>query len=218
MALRVVLADDMRLFRAALAELLSGNGCEIVAQVGDADGLRAAVAAHLPDLAVVDIRMPPTQGLEGLRAAADIRKAHPGVGVLLLSQYLEATHLVELVGDVASGVGYLLKDRASGADFLDAVRRVAAGGCAFDPEVVSVMLGGSRRRDELAALTPREREVLALMAQGLSNPAIADRLHLTSKTVESHVRNTFQHLGLLSEAESEHHRRVLAVLAYLRST
>jgi DNA-binding NarL/FixJ family response regulator len=218
MTLRVVLADDMRLFRAALAELLSGNGCEIVAQVGDADGLRAAVAAYQPDLAVVDIRMPPTQGLEGLRAAADIRKAHPGVGVLLLSQYLEATHLVELVGNVASGVGYLLKDRASGADFLDAVRRVAAGGCAFDPEVVSVMLGGSRRRDELAALTPREREVLALMAQGLSNPAIADRLHLTPRTVESHVRNTFQHLDLPSETESEHHRRVLAVLAYLRST
>jgi DNA-binding NarL/FixJ family response regulator len=216
MALRVVLADDMRLFRVAPAELLAGNGCEIVAQAGDADGLRAAVAAHRPDLAVVDIRMPPTQGLEGLRAAADIRRAHPGVGVLLLSQYLEATHLVELVGDVASGVGYLLKDRASGADFLDAVRRVAAGGCAFDPEVVSVMFGGSRRRDELAALTPREREVLALMAQGLSNPAVADRLHLTSKTVETHVRNIFQHLDL--PTESEHHRRVLAVLAYLRST
>ena len=214
--LRVVLADDARLFREALAELLEGNGCEITAQVGDADGLRAAVAATHPDLAVIDIRMPPTHRLEGLQAAAHVRRAHPGVGVLLLSQYLEATHLVELVGDIASGVGYLLKDRVSGADFLDAVRRVATGGCAFDPEVVAVMLSGPRRRDHLGELTPREREVLALMAQGRSNPAIAAQLHLTAKTVETHVRNIFQRLAL--PAESEHHRRVLAVLAYLRSS
>jgi DNA-binding NarL/FixJ family response regulator len=216
MTLRIVLADDSRLFQAGLAELLESNGYEIVGRVGDADGLRAAVSETRPDLAVVDIRMPPTQRLEGLQAATDIRRTHPDVGVLLLSHHLEVTHLVDLVGNDARAVGYLLKDRVSGADFLDAVRQVAAGGCVFDPEVVTAMFNAPRKRDQLSALTPREREVLALMAQGLSNVAIANRLQLTAKTVETHVRSIFQRLEL--PAELEHHRRVLAVLAYLKST
>lgn len=215
MTLRIVLADDSRLFRAGLAELLESNGCEIVGQADDADGLRAAVSRTDPDLAVIDIRMPPAQRLEGLHAATDIRRTHPDVGVLLLSHHLEAAHLVDLVGNVARGVGYLLKDRASSADFLDAVRQVAAGGCVFDPEVVTAMLNGPRRRDRLSTLTPREREVLALMAQGLSNAAIARKLHLTPKTVETHVRSIFQRLEL--GPELDHNRRVLAVLAYLKS-
>jgi DNA-binding NarL/FixJ family response regulator len=213
--LRIVLADDARLFRVALAELLESKGCRTVAQVGDADGLLVAVATMRPDLAVIDIRMPPTHRLEGLRAALQIRRTQPDVGVLLLSSHLEPTHLLELVGDVAGGVGYLLKDRVSGPDFLDAVHRIADGGCAFDPEVVALMLNGRRRRDLLGGLTPRELEVLGLMAQGLTNPAIAERFHLTAKTVETHVRNIFQRLEL--PVESEHDRRVLAVLAYLRS-
>jgi DNA-binding NarL/FixJ family response regulator len=211
MTLRVVLADDNRLFRAALAELLAANGCEIVGEVGDPDGLRAVVAGTLPDLAVVDIRMPPTHRLEGLRAAEDIRRDHVGVGVLLLSQYLEVEHLVDLVGGVARGVGYLLKDRASGPDFLDAVRKVATGGCVFDQEVVAAMLGRPRRR--IDTLSDREREVLSLMAQGLSNSAIRARMGVAGKTVEAHVRNIFTRLDLADAPE--HHRRVLAVLAYL---
>jgi DNA-binding NarL/FixJ family response regulator len=211
----VVLADDARLFRTALAELLTNAGCRILAEVGDPDSLLAAVAATEPDLAVIDVRMPPKHRLEGLHAAVRIRATQPSVGVLLLSQYLEAAHLTELVGDATRGVGYLLKDRASGDDFLDAVHRVAAGGCAFDPEVVTAMLSGPRRRALIEGLTAREVEVLALMAQGRSNQAIADALCLTGKTVETHVRNIFQRLTL--PTESEHHRRVLAVLAYLRS-
>jgi DNA-binding NarL/FixJ family response regulator len=161
--------------------------------------------------------MPPTHRLEGLRAAVRIRREHPGVAVLLLSQYLEAAHLVELTGDDATGVGYLLKDRVSGPDFVDAVRRVARGGCVFDPEVIDLMLGGTQRRDpRMRGLTGREHEVLALMAQGRSNQAIAGELHLTGKTVETHVRNIFQRLTLPPEAE--HHRRVLAVLAYLQAS
>ncbi|HYQ61816.1 response regulator transcription factor [Actinophytocola sp.] len=212
----VVIADDARLFRTALAELLAKAGCRILAEVGDPDALLAAVEATGPDLAVVDIRMPPEHRLEGLHAAVRIRRTRPSVGVLLLSQYLEAAHLTELVGHAARGVGYLLKDRVSGGDFLDAVRRVAAGDCAFDPDVVSAMMGGPRRRDLLDGLTGRELEVLALMAQGRSNQAIADALHLTGKTVESHVRSIFQRLDIPTEAD--HHRRVLAVLAYLRSS
>jgi DNA-binding NarL/FixJ family response regulator len=212
----VVIADDARLFRTALAELLAKAGCRVLAEVGDPAALLAAVEATEPDLAVVDIRMPPEHRLEGLHAAVRIRATRPSVGVLLLSQYLEAAHLTELVGDAARGVGYLLKDRVSGGDFLDAVHQVAADGCAFDPDVVSAMMGGPRRRDLLDGLTAREREVLALMAQGRSNQAIADALHLTGKTVESHVRSIFQRLDIPTEAD--HHRRVLAVLAYLRSS
>ncbi|MDT3446174.1 response regulator transcription factor [Pseudofrankia sp. BMG5.37] len=217
---RVVLADDASLFRSALAELLERDGCAIVAQAGNADELLDAVERHRPDLAVVDIRMPPTHRLEGLRAAVLLRRRHPGTGVLLLSQHLEVAHLDELVGQTASGVGYLLKDRVTGPDFLDAVRRVAADGCAFDLEVVRMLAGGrlgggTGRRDELAELSSRERQVLALMAQGRSNNGIADELHLTTRTVETHVRSVFQRLALADEAE--HNRRVLAVLAYLRS-
>lgn len=214
--LRVVLADDARLFRVALAELLSGNGCRIVDQVGDPDALLASVEVNRPDLAVVDIRMPPGHRLEGLHAAVRIRQTRPEVGVLLLSQHLAVDHLATLVRDGARGLGYLLKDRASETDFLDAVHRVAAGGCVFDPEVVSAVFTQPRGRDRLAALSAREREVLALMAQGLANPAIASALRLTAKTVETHVRSIFQRLELPTEAE--HHRRVLAVLAYLRSS
>lgn len=213
--IRVVLADDAELFREALAELLDRHGCTVLAQVGDADALLDAVERHDPDLAVVDIRMPPTHRLEGLRAAVTLRERHPRLGVLLLSQHLETAHLGELAGRAARGVGYLLKDRASGPDFLDAVRRVAGSGCAFDPEVVTLMINGPCRRDVLATLTGRERDVLALMAQGRSNAAIATALHLTTKTVETHIRNIFQRLTLPDERED--HRRVLAVLAYLRS-
>lgn len=213
---RVVLADDARLFRAALAELLSSNGCRIVDQVGDPDTLLASVEANRPDLAVVDIRMPPEHRLEGLHAAVRIRATWPEVGLLLLSQHLAVAHLATLVRDGARGLGYLLKDRASDTDFLDAVHRVAAGGCVFDPDVVSAMFAEPRGRHRLASLSAREREVLALMAQGRSNPAIATALQLTAKTVETHVRNIFQRLDL--PAEAEHHRRVLAVLVYLQSS
>ncbi|MBL7488143.1 response regulator transcription factor [Frankia sp. AgB1.9] len=212
---RVVLADDAELFRTALAELLERNGCTIVAQAGGAAELLDAVERHRPDLAVIDIRMPPTFRLEGLRAAVLLRRRHPAMGVLVLSQHLEVTHLDELVGHSARGVGYLLKDRVTGPDFLDAVHRVAAEGCAFDPDVVPMLVGGRARPDELADLSPRERQVLALMAQGRSNTAIAGELHLTTRTVETHVRGVFQRLALADEAE--HNRRVLAVLAYLRS-
>jgi DNA-binding NarL/FixJ family response regulator len=210
---RVLLADDSVLFREALAELLQRNGFDVVGQVGDADAVSAAVAGHRPDLAVLDIRMPPEHRLDGLRAGVRIRREHPGVGVLLLSQHLEAEHLVELVGEHAAGVGYLLKERASGTSFIDAVRRVATGGCAFDPEVIGRMVRAPRRDDPLEALSPREREVLALMAEGRSNPAIAGHLGLTAKTVETHVRNIFQRLGLPVQAHLD--RRVLAVLAHL---
>ncbi|EFC81156.1 response regulator transcription factor [Parafrankia sp. EUN1f] len=210
-----MLADDAELFRTALADLLERDGCVIVGQAADADGLLDAVERHRPDLAVVDIRMPPGHHLEGLRAAVRLRRLHPGTGVLLLSQHLEVTHLDELVGQSARGVGYLLKDRVTGPDFLSAIRRVASDGCAFDPEVVPLLAGQRGRRDELAALSAREREVLALMAQGRSNGAIAAELQLTTRTVETHVRNVFLRLSLPDEAE--HNRRVLAVLAYLRS-
>ena len=210
---RVLLADDSVLFREALAELLRRNGFEVVCEVGDAEALHAAVAEHQPDLAVVDIRMPPEHRLDGLRAAVRVRREQPGTAVLLLSQHVEVEHLVELVGDHAVRVGYLLKDRASGVEFLDAVRRVAAGGCAFDPVVIGRMVAAPRRADPVAALSPREREVLGLMAEGRSNPAIAGHLGLTAKTVETHVRNIFQRLGLAAEAHLD--RRVLAVLAHL---
>ncbi|WP_309112697.1 response regulator transcription factor [Saccharothrix sp.] len=215
MTKRVVLADDMTLFRQLLAQYLTGAGYHVVGQAEDGKSLRDMVSALHPDLAVVDIRMPPAGRLEGLETAVWLRARHPGVAVLLLSEYLEAAHLATLVGGQATGVGYLLKNRVSDKDFLAAVERVAGGGCAVDPEVVSLMLA-TRRRDGSADLTPREREVLALMAEGWSNQAIADRLHLTPKTVETHIRSIFQSLGLATEAE--HHRRVLAVLTYLRST
>jgi len=211
---RVVLADDAALFREAVAGLLQHSGFEVVAQVGDPAALRRAVATTDPAVAIVDIRMPPTHRFEGLDAAVDIRQNHPQVGVLLLSHYLETHYPLTLFGRSARGVGYLLKERVSGAAaFMDAVRTVADGGCVLDPQVVALMMG-NRRRD-IDALSEREREVLALMAEGLTNRAIAQRLFLTVKTVESHVRGIFTRLGL--QPAPDGHRRVLAVLAYLRA-
>jgi DNA-binding NarL/FixJ family response regulator/class 3 adenylate cyclase len=213
---RVVLADDSVLLREGIARLLEDAGFEIVAQSGTADDLLRHVGMHKPDVALVDIRMPPTQTDEGLRAAQQIRERWPDTGVLVLSQYVEPTYAMELLGENAEGVGYLLKDRVSDVDeFAAAVRRVAEGGSALDPAVVSQLVGRRRRDDPLEELTPREREVLELMAEGRSNQAIAERLVITLRAVEKHVTSIFSKLRL--SATSEDHRRVLAVLTYLRS-
>jgi DNA-binding NarL/FixJ family response regulator len=210
---RIVIGEDSALFREGLALLLRDAGHEVVAAVGDAPSLLEAVAREAPDLAVVDIRMPPRHEDDGARAAAEIRRGHPGVAVMLLSQHVETRHSLDLVA--AGGFGYLLKDRVLDVDdFLDALGRVAAGGSALDPEVVAALVAG-RRDDPLAALSPREREVLALMAEGRTNAGIARRLWLTDRTVETHVRSILGKLSL--PASDEDHRRVLAVLAYLRA-
>ncbi|HLM49890.1 MAG TPA: response regulator transcription factor [Solirubrobacteraceae bacterium] len=214
--MRVVLADDSVLLREGLARLLEDRGFDVAAQAGDAEDLLRKVSAHKPDVAVVDVRMPPTHTTEGLEAAAAIRERQPAVGVLVLSQYVEEAYAMELIGDSAQGVGYLLKDRVADVDrFVDAVRRVAQGGSALDPEVVGHLLGRRRRDDPLAALTPREREVLGLMAEGRSNAALAQALVVTERAVEKHVTSIFGKLGLPPAAED--HRRVLAVLAYLKA-
>ena len=212
--MRLVIADDSVLLREGMARLLEDAGFEVVGQAGDAEDLLRKVRAHKPDAAIVDVRMPPTNTDEGIRAAQEIKAELPDIGVLVLSQYVEEAYARELLADDAAGVGYLLKDRVSDIEALaEAVRRVAAGGSALDPEVVSSMLGRAREDDPLEALTPREREVLGLMAEGRSNSAIASRLVVTDRAVEKHVTSIFSKLDL--DATPEDHRRVLAVLAFL---
>ncbi len=214
--MRVVIAEDAVLLREGLVRLLDDRGHQVCAAVGDGDALIAAVARHHPDVAVVDIRMPPTHTDEGLRAALDLRRDHPRTGVVVFSQYIETRYAAQLLQGNPAGVGYLLKDRvADVAEFVDALTRVAAGGTALDPEVVRQLLGASRRADGLAALSPRERAVLALMAEGRSNAAIAAHLTVSGGAVEKHVASIFMKLGL-PPSESDN-RRVLAVLRYLRS-
>jgi DNA-binding NarL/FixJ family response regulator len=214
--MRVVVADDSVLLREGVVRLLEENGFDVVAQAGDAEDLIRKVNAHKPDVAVVDIRMPPTNTDDGLRAALEIRAALPDTGVLVLSQYVEESYALDLVGDSAGGVGYLLKDRVADVDrFVESVRRVAEGGSALDPEVVAQLVGRARRDDPLAELTPREREVLELMAEGRSNNAIAAQMIVTDRAVEKHVTSIFGKLGLPPAPED--HRRVLAVLAFLRA-
>jgi DNA-binding NarL/FixJ family response regulator len=209
-------AEDSVLLREGIVRLLSESGLEVVAQAGDAEDLLRKAGAHRPDVVIADIRMPPDNTDDGLRAAIVIRERHPGTGVLVLSAYVEEAYALELVGDDASGIGYLLKDRVADVEgFVDAVRRVAAGGSALDPEVVSSLLGRTRRVDPLDELTGRERDVLELMAEGRSNRAIAEGLVITERAVEKHVTSIFGKLGL--EPTAEDHRRVLAVLTFLRS-
>jgi DNA-binding NarL/FixJ family response regulator len=211
---RVVVADDSTLLREGVVRLLEEAGMEVVGQAADAEDLLRKVRAHKPDVAVVDVRMPPTHTDEGLRAAREIRAELPEVSVLVLSQYVEVTYARELLADSAEGLGYLLKDRVADVGALtDAVRRVGEGGSALDPEVVSQMLGRRRQEDPLEELTPREREVLGLMAEGRSNASIAGELVVTERAVEKHVTGIFSKLGL--EAGGEDHRRVVAVLRFL---
>ncbi|WP_327356166.1 response regulator transcription factor [Streptomyces sp. NBC_01304] len=212
--MRIVIAEDSAILRDGLVQLLTLRGVEVLAAVGDADALRAAVAEHAPDAAVIDIRLPPTQTDEGLRAAVDIRRDHPGTGVLIFSQYVETKYAAQLIGDGGAGVGYLLKERVVDiGEFVDALKRVAAGGTALDPEVVAQLFGASRRASALDALTPREREVLDLMAQGRTNNDIAASFVVSERAVEKHVANIFAKLDLPPSGSG--HRRVLAVLRYL---
>jgi DNA-binding NarL/FixJ family response regulator len=216
-ALRVVIAEDQVLLRAGLARLLQDSGFDVVAQAGDAVDLLRKVAAHKPDVAIVDVQMPPDHTDDGLRAAIRIRAEHPDVGVLVLSQFYDERYPLDLIGADTRGVGYLLKDRVADLDsFTSAVRRVAAGGSALDPEVVGRMVGRRRKDDPLEVLSPRERDVLALMAEGKSNPGIAEALHVTVAAVEKHVTRIFHKLDL-GHAPDEH-RRVMAVLTLLRAS
>lgn len=213
--MRVALADDAALFREGVARLLTDAGFEVVAQAGDATELLALVHADPPDVVVVDIRMPPGFTTEGLDAAQEIRRTHPDVGVLVLSAHVEPHYALKLLDDDARGAGYLLKDRvADAAELSDALRRVAAGGLVIDPGVVATLVGRRRVDDPLETLSAREREVLAVMAEGRSNQAICERLFLSPKTVEAYVRSVFTKLGL--QQGPDDNRRVLAVLAYLR--
>ena len=213
--MRVVIAEDSVLLREGVARILEDAGFEVVGQAGTADELMLKVRSYTPEVAIVDIRMPPTHTDEGLRAAQEIREKHPGIGVLVLSQYVEPAYAMELLAESAEGVGYLLKDRvANVAEFADAVRRVGDGGSALDPTIVSQLVGRRRGDDPLSQLTAREREVLGLMAEGRSNQGIAERLVVTERAVEKHVTSIFGKLRL--PAAPADHRRVLAVLAYLR--
>ncbi|MEV8636462.1 response regulator transcription factor [Streptosporangium sp. NPDC051023] len=215
--MRVVVADDAVLIREGLIRLLEEFGCEVVAAVGDGDRLVEAVVEHRPDVSVVDVRMPPSFTDEGLRAAVEARRRVPGAPVLILSQYVEVSYADDLLADARGAVGYLLKDRVVDVDdFLGGLRTVAAGGTVFDPQVVAQLMVRRRRDDPLAQLTPREREVLGLMAEGRSNPAIGRQLVISDGAVEKHIRSIFAKLGLYAE-DGDQHRRVLAVLAYLRS-
>jgi DNA-binding NarL/FixJ family response regulator len=210
--MRVVIAEDLLLLREGLASLLADNGHEVVAGVGDGEALLAALDEHRPDLAIVDVRMPPTQTDEGVRAAVEARRRHPDAAILILSQYVEERYASDLLSSGARGIGYLLKDRVADVqDFVAAAKRVAAGGTVIDPEVVAQLIGRGQR--PVDTLTPRETEVLSLMAQGNSNAAIVERLEISQSAVEKHVRKVFTKLGL--PETDQHHRRVLAVLTYL---
>jgi DNA-binding NarL/FixJ family response regulator len=212
--LRVVLADDSVLFREGLASLLGATEIAVVAQTGDPDAIVGLVAEHAPDVLVVDVRMPPTQTDEGLRAAGAVRAAHPAVAVMVLSQHIDVQHAVDLLGDRRGGIGYLLKDRvADVGELRDALERVADGGVVLDPDVVAELVGQRRHQPVVTLLTPRERDVLALMADGSSNRAIARKLVVTEGAVEKHVHGIFRKLGLQDTPDD--HRRVLAVVRYL---
>jgi DNA-binding NarL/FixJ family response regulator len=214
--MRVVIAEDSVLLREGIVRLLQDADLEVVAQTGTAEDILLKVRSYSPDVVIVDIRMPPTHTDEGLRAAQEVREQFPGVGVLVLSQYVEPSYAMELLADSAEGVGYLLKDRISDVgEFAAAVRRVGEGGSALDPAIVSQLVGRRRRDDPVDTLTAREREVLELMAEGRSNQGIAERLVVTERAVEKHVTSIFGKLRLPQAAED--HRRVLAVLAFLRS-
>jgi DNA-binding NarL/FixJ family response regulator len=215
-ALRIVIAEDAVIMRDGLTQTLTRRGHEVVAAVGDAESLLSAVGELRPDVAIVDVRMPPTHCDEGLRAAKVIRRNHPGVGVLVFSQHIETRSAAELFAETPAGVGYLLKDRvADVSDFIDAIDRVARGGTVLDPEVVAHLLSASRRSDSLATLTAREREVLALIAEGRSNAAIADSLFISPGVVEKHIASIFAKLGLLPSDNDN--RRVIAAMRYLES-
>lgn len=214
--MRVAIAEDNVLLREGLSRLLIDAGFDVLARCGDADELLEATRSQVPDVVIVDIRLPPTHTDEGLQAALEIRGVHPHIGVLVLSQYVEVGLAMKLLADSADGIGYLLKDRVSDIpDFLDAVRRVAVGGSALDPTIVSTLLSRRRRDDPLAPLTRRERQVLELMASGTSNQGIADRLVITVRAVEKYVSSIFDKLGLPTTGSES--RRVLAVLLFLRS-
>jgi DNA-binding NarL/FixJ family response regulator len=215
--MRLVVADDALLFREGLVRVLEDAGFDVVAQTAEATGLVAIVSSREPDVVIVDIRMPPTYSVEGLDAAKQIRAQCPEVGVLVLSQFVETHHALDLLSGTSDGVGYLLKDRVSDLrEFTAAIRRVGSGGAVIDPEVVTRLLGRRRTHDPLAELTDRERDVLALMAEGRSNQGIGERLFLSPKTVETHVHRIFRKLDLVPATED--HRRVLAVLAFLRGS
>jgi DNA-binding NarL/FixJ family response regulator len=215
-SIRVAIAEDSGVLRYGLVQLLADRGFEITAAVGEGEGLRQSIEADCPDVAVIDIRMPPTFTDEGLRAAIDLRRRHPALGILLFSQYVETRYAADLLADDAAGIGYLLKDRvADTSDFVEALVRVASGGTALDPEVITQLLGASRRADSISVLSARERQVLSLMAEGRSNAAIATSLVVSEGAVEKHVANIFTKLDLpVSQTD---HRRVLAVLRFLDS-